>query len=67
VAAFRVVQKIDEVSEAVVGWYVEQATDDGRAEIVTPLYRTKWEAHAEAEFLSVKYAGHHNKNSNHGI
>jgi hypothetical protein len=50
-----------------VGWYVERATDDGRTEIVTPIYLKRWEAQAEAEQLSAIDAGHHTKTSNPGI
>jgi hypothetical protein len=66
-AAFRIVQKTDQATQMAVGWYVERATDDGRTEIVTPLYLKKWEAQAEAELLSAKDAGHYTRTSNRGI
>lgn len=66
-ATFRVVQKTDEATAKVIGWYVERMSDDGHAETVTPLYLKRWEAQAEAEQLSAMDAGHHNKSTNRGI
>ena len=65
--AYRVVQKTDEATAKVIGWYVERIGDDGRAETVTPLYLKRWEAQAEAEQLSALDAGHHSKSTNRGI
>jgi hypothetical protein len=67
VTEFRVVQKTDEATGRVVGWYVERAGDDGRTEMVTPIYMKRWEAQAEAEQLTAMDAGHHSKSTNRGI
>ncbi len=65
--AYRVAQKRDEKTDRVVGWYVECAGDDGRTEIVTPLYLKNWEAQAEAERLRARDDGLHVRFSNRGL
>jgi hypothetical protein len=51
-AAFRLVSSYREDSNRPPGWYVERYTQDGQAEIVSPLFLKRWDAQAEVERLT---------------